>query len=57
MADQPKYQELFLSEAQEHLDNIDAGLVTLEKNPADTKVVDELMRHAHTLKGIAASMG
>lgn len=52
-----KYQELFLTEAQEHLDSLDSRLIDFEKSPQDAAVVKELMRHAHTLKGIAASMG
>jgi len=51
-----KYQEIFLSESYEHLDALDAGLIEFEKDPANEEVAAELMRHAHTFKGIAASM-
>ena len=51
-----KYQEIFLSEAYEHLDALDVGLIEFEKSPFDEKSAAELMRHAHTFKGIAASM-
>jgi len=39
------------------LDNLDSGLIKFEKNPKDNEVEKELMRHAHTLKGISAEMG
>ena len=56
MDNKSKYKELFISEAREHLDGLDSGLIKFEKNTKDVKVMKELMRHAHTLKGIAASM-
>ena len=51
-----QYKDIFLSEAREHLDALDAGLILLEKDPKNPDASTELMRHAHTLKGIAASM-
>lgn len=58
--DLSKYLALFVSESREHLDALSAGLVRLEKsggageNPG--AVVDELFRHVHSLKGMAAAM-
>lgn len=49
--------EFFLVEAGEHIQNLNAGLLALEKNPDDRAVIDELFRAAHTLKGSAAMMG
>src|SRR5512139_316243 len=49
--------EFFLVEAGEHLQNLNAGLLALEKTPEDRAVIDELFRAAHTLKGSAAMMG
>lgn len=49
--------EFFLVEAGDHLQNLNKGLLSLEKNPADTAMIDELFRAAHTLKGSAAMMG
>src|SRR5574341_1363111 len=49
--------EFFLVEAGEHVQNLNAGLLSLEKNPGDTSMIDELFRAAHTLKGSAAMMG
>jgi len=49
--------EFFLIEAGEHLQNLNRGLLSLEKDPTDTGMIDELFRAAHTLKGSAAMMG
>ena len=49
--------EFFLVEAGEHLQNLNKGLLALEKDPSDTGMIDELFRAAHTLKGSAAMMG
>jgi chemosensory pili system protein ChpA (sensor histidine kinase/response regulator) len=49
--------EFFLIEAGEHLQNLNSGLLALEKSPEDRAVIDELFRAAHTLKGSAAMMG
>ncbi|OGW27602.1 MAG: hypothetical protein A2X56_02400 [Nitrospirae bacterium GWC2_57_13] len=55
--DKSEIIEFFLMEANEHLQNLNAGLLSLEKNPADKSLIDELFRAAHTLKGSAAMMG
>ncbi len=49
--------EFFLVEAGEHIQNLNSGLLALEKEPASREVIDELFRAAHTLKGSAAMMG
>jgi len=49
--------EFFLIEAGEHIQNLNKGLLSLEKNPEDSSMIDELFRAAHTLKGSAAMMG
>jgi chemosensory pili system protein ChpA (sensor histidine kinase/response regulator) len=49
--------EFFLVEAGEHIQNLNSGLLALEKDPASREVLDELFRAAHTLKGSAAMMG
>lgn len=49
--------EFFLVEAGEHIQNLNGGLLALEKDPADSAIIDELFRAAHTLKGSAAMMG
>ncbi|MCD6583461.1 MAG: chemotaxis protein CheA [Candidatus Omnitrophica bacterium] len=51
------YRELFFSESQEYLKEINKALVNLEKNPHDEQSINEIFRHMHTLKGMAATMG
>lgn len=52
-----KYRELFFDESDEYLEKLNDCLLTLEKNPEDDSVLDEIFRAAHTLKGMAATMG
>ena len=49
--------EFFLIEAGEHIQNLNKGLLSLENDPTDSSMIDELFRAAHTLKGSAAMMG
>ncbi|BCR06862.1 chemotaxis protein CheA [Desulfuromonas versatilis] len=55
--DMSKYREMFLSESREHLKKMSRLLIALEKNPADREGIDALFREAHSVKGMAASMG
>ncbi|RFU63920.1 chemotaxis protein CheA [Peribacillus glennii] len=52
-----QYLDLFLEESTEHLQAINDHLLKLENHPEDTAVVGEIFRSAHTLKGMAATMG
>jgi len=52
-----QYKELFLSESQEILSALNVSLVHLEKSPTDQKCLEDIFRHCHTLKGMAATMG
>ena len=54
--DTSKYLGLFVSEATEHLEALTADLVQLEKDPS-RQAVESTFRHAHSIKGMAASMG
>ncbi len=51
-----KYLGLFVTEATEHLEALTADLVKLEKDPS-REAFDSIFRHAHSVKGMAASMG
>ncbi len=51
-----KYLGLFVSEATEHLEALTASLVQLEKDPS-RQAIESTFRHAHSVKGMAASMG
>jgi two-component system, chemotaxis family, sensor kinase CheA len=54
--DSSRYLTLFVSEATEHLESLARVIVELEKKPTQ-EFVDEAFRHAHSLKGMSASMG
>jgi two-component system, chemotaxis family, sensor kinase CheA len=51
-----QYKELFITEAQEHLDSLNKFLLQLESDPTNLDVVTEIFRSAHTLKGMSATM-
>ncbi|SJZ30204.1 chemotaxis protein CheA [Selenihalanaerobacter shriftii] len=50
-------QELYATEAQEHLETLNSSLLDLEDNPDNLDIIKELFRAAHTLKGMAGTMG
>lgn len=52
-----QYLEMFIDESKEHLQSCSEHLLDLEKNPNDLAIVSEIFRSAHTLKGMAATMG
>lgn len=47
----------FKEETNEHLAYLEKDILSLEKNPKDTKLIEEMMREAHTLKGSSTMMG
>lgn len=53
--DTSRYLALFAGEATEHLEALGKDVVSLEKG-ATLAVVDSMFRHAHSVKGMAASM-
>lgn len=55
--DMSKYRGMFLTETKEHLASMSRLILALEKNPADAEGIDALFREAHSVKGMAASMG
>lgn len=54
--DTSRYLGLFVSEATEHLDALGKELVRLEGG-VTPEAIDSLFRHAHSVKGMAGSMG
>ncbi len=52
-----QYLEMFIEESKEHLQACNENLLELEKNPSDLRIVNEIFRSAHTLKGMSATMG
>ena len=52
-----EYLPMFLAECREHLQELNLAVVRLEEDPADRATVDEIFRAAHSVKGMAATMG
>lgn len=52
-----QYLDIFIDESTEHLDTLYQQLLALEKTPEDASIIEEIFRAAHTLKGMAATMG
>lgn len=57
MDDNSSYQNLFYEETDKYLNELNDGVLTLEDNPEDVEVINSIFRSAHTLKGMAATMG
>ncbi|MGL4571195.1 MAG: chemotaxis protein CheW [Clostridium sp.] len=55
--DTSQYMSMFLEEVTENLQNLNESLLDLEKNPQDMEKINEIFRAAHTIKGMAATMG
>lgn len=52
-----QYLDIFVEEGREHLQNMNDVLLELEKNTDNKELVNELFRIAHTIKGMAGTMG
>ena len=52
-----QYLEIFVEESQEHLEILNQSLLSLESHPNDMKLLNEIFRVAHTIKGMAGTMG
>ena len=57
MSENSKYRELFVQEALEHVETLSQNLLKYEEEPNSKELVDNLFRSAHSLKGMAATMG
>jgi len=55
--DLSRYQTLFLEEASEHCAEMSAALLELEKDSGRVEAIDLVFRAAHSIKGMAASLG
>src|SRR3954451_6432427 len=55
--DVSKYRALFIEESREHLAEMSRLLVELETATARGPLIDEVFRHAHSIKSMAATMG
>lgn len=57
MDETQKYRELFFEETDDYLQSLSENLLLLEKDTDSPGTIDEIFRSAHTLKGMAATMG
>ena len=55
--DVSQYLEIFLDETGEHLQNLSDQLMILEGEPENEDTINEIFRAAHSLKGMAGTMG
>ncbi|MCH5259037.1 MAG: chemotaxis protein CheA [Lachnospiraceae bacterium] len=55
--DVSQYLEIFLDETNEHLQNLNTQILLLEQDPGNMDTVNEIFRAAHSLKGMAGTMG
>ncbi|MBU2063313.1 MAG: chemotaxis protein CheA [Candidatus Omnitrophica bacterium] len=52
-----QYRALFVAESEEHLQIMNNAVLSLEKDSGSAEILNEIFRSAHTLKGMAATMG
>ena len=55
--DVSQYLEIFIDETKEHVQNLNSQILELEQDPENSDVVNEIFRAAHSLKGMAGTMG
>lgn len=55
--DTSQYLDIFLDESKEHLQNLSDQIMDLEQNPENMDTINEIFRAAHSLKGMAGTMG
>jgi len=55
--DVSQYLEIFLDETKEHLQTLNTQILELESDPENMDTINEIFRAAHSLKGMAGTMG
>ncbi|MCR5701750.1 MAG: chemotaxis protein CheA [Lachnospiraceae bacterium] len=55
--DLSQYLEMFIDETKEHLQNLNDQVLVLEAEPDNIDTINEIFRAAHSLKGMAGTMG
>ena len=55
--DVSQYLEIFIDETKDHLQNLSQQLMILEEEPENADTINEIFRAAHSLKGMAGTMG
>jgi two-component system chemotaxis sensor kinase CheA len=57
LANDPELVQEFLIEAREHLAGVEAGMLTLEREPDNAEALNGVFRSFHTVKGLAGFLG
>jgi two-component system chemotaxis sensor kinase CheA len=57
LRDDPEMADPFLAEALDHLGTIEAALLALDERPGDVKLLNDIFRPFHTIKGNAGALG
>lgn len=52
-----QYLEIFLDETKEHLQSLNSQILDLEQDSENMDTINEIFRAAHSLKGMAGTMG
>lgn len=55
--DLSQYLEIFIDESKEHLQTLNDQVLIMESEPENVDTVNEIFRAAHSLKGMAGTMG
>ncbi|MBR2409993.1 MAG: chemotaxis protein CheA [Lachnospiraceae bacterium] len=55
--DVSQYLEIFIDETREHLQSLNEQILVLEREPENVDTINEIFRAAHSLKGMAGTMG
>lgn len=55
--DVSQYLEIFIDETKEHLQSLNDHILILEHEPENVDTINEIFRAAHSLKGMAGTMG
>jgi two-component system, chemotaxis family, sensor kinase CheA len=57
MIEDQELREIYQVSGAEHVQNLETGLLTLEKDPTDIELLQTLLREAHSLKGDSRVIG
>ena len=55
--DVSQYLEIFIDETKEHIQSLSDQLMILEQEPENEDCINEIFRSAHSMKGMAGTMG
>lgn len=55
--DTNQYLEIFIDETKEHIQTLNDQLLIIENEPENKECINEIFRAAHSLKGMAGTMG